>query len=213
MPATDALLFISSHCPHCPAMLQSLGELVKAGQLGRLDIYNIEQHPEQAIALGVRAVPWVKIGPFELPGLRTQGELLQWIGRVGDDSSMGAYFGELMTGGELNKVGELIKKSPALFAMLLPLMADDDTGLSVRIGIGALMEDFADTDLLRHNLDTLGEYTRHANPRVRNDACHYLGLSRDPRAENFIRPLLTDADAEVRDVAAEALETIKTAHD
>ena len=45
MPAPDALLLISTHCPHCPAMLASLADLVKQGTIGRLEAVNLEQHP------------------------------------------------------------------------------------------------------------------------------------------------------------------------
>lgn len=191
--------------------MQALTQLVKSGQLARLEIFNIEHNTEAASALGVRAVPWVKIGPFELTGLRSQNELQQWIERVDDPAMTAAYFAELITGGDLDKVRSTIEKNPPLFSTLLQLMAADDTSLSVRIGIGALMEDFANTDLLTSNLDALGEYTRHTSARVRNDACHFLGLSRDPRAGTYIRPLLNDPDAEVREVATEALEEINTA--
>jgi len=46
MPAPDALLLISTHCPHCPTMLAALADLVKQGAIGRLEAVNLEQHPE-----------------------------------------------------------------------------------------------------------------------------------------------------------------------
>jgi hypothetical protein len=49
----------------------------------------------------------------------------------------------------------------------------------------------------------------HTQARVRTDACHYLGLSHNPAAQQYIQPLLNDVDAEVREVAAEALQAIK----
>ena len=73
------------------------------------------------------------------------------------------------------------------------------------------MEDLAHGDIINQHLDALGSYTTHAQAVVRNDACHYLGLSHNSAAEKFIRPLLNDSDAEVREVAAEALQEIKTA--
>ena len=45
MPAPDALLLISTRCPHCPAMLSALADLVKQGTIGRLEAVNLEQHP------------------------------------------------------------------------------------------------------------------------------------------------------------------------
>jgi len=204
----SATLFISGTCPHCPAMMLSLSSLIKSGKIARLDIYNIELNADAAKQHGVRAVPWVKLGPFELTGMRTQTELLQWIERIDDPSAMAAYFAEQITDGDMDKVRATIENDPPLFNALLQLMGTDDTSLSVRIGIGALMEDFAKGHLLNNNIDALGVFTLHAQPRVRNDACHYLGLSHNPAAEKYIRPLLNDSDAEVRDVAAEALQDI-----
>ena len=37
MPAPDALLLLSTHCPHCPAVLAALADLVKQGAIGRTD--------------------------------------------------------------------------------------------------------------------------------------------------------------------------------
>ncbi len=210
MTASSATLFISGTCPHCPAMMLSLSALIKAGNIARLEIFNIELNADAAKQYGVRAVPWVKLGPFELTGMRSQTELLQWIERIDDPSAMAAYFAEQITGGDLDKVLTTIENNPHLFNSLLQLMGTDDTSLSVRIGIGALMEDFAKGNLLNNNLDALAAYTLHTQARVRNDACHYLGLSHNPAAEKYIRPLLNDTDAEIREVATEALQEINT---
>lgn len=123
--------------------MQSLGELVKSGVLGKLEVINIQQHPEIASEYNVRSVPWVKMGPFELTGLRSKSELEQWLKRVDDPAAMGDYFSELMTSGEINKVQEIINNNPDYFSILLELMASPDTTLSVRIGVGAVIEDFS----------------------------------------------------------------------
>lgn len=188
--------------------MQALTNLVKAGTLARLEIFNIELNPDAATSHGVRAVPWVQIGPFELTGLRSQHELQQWIERSDDPAMMTNYFAEQITGGDIGKVQATIEHNPYLFSLLLQLLGDINTSLSVRIGVGALMESFASGDLLNNNLDALGVFTLHANATVRNDACHYLGLSHNPAAEKYIRPLLNDSNAEVREIAAEALQTI-----
>ncbi|MFZ0257771.1 MAG: HEAT repeat domain-containing protein, partial [Gammaproteobacteria bacterium] len=55
----DALLLIAPGCAHCPVVLQSLAEMLKAGSLGRLEVVNIVAHPEVAKAVGTRSVPWL----------------------------------------------------------------------------------------------------------------------------------------------------------
>ena len=70
--APDALLLMGTHCPYCPTVLQGLESLREAGIIRKLEAINIEEHPEIAQAAGVRTVPWVRIGPFELEGLRSE---------------------------------------------------------------------------------------------------------------------------------------------
>ena len=62
----DALLLLTSQCPHCPTVLQGLGELVKKGLIGRLEVVNIVARPDIAKQYGVRKVPWFRLGEFEL---------------------------------------------------------------------------------------------------------------------------------------------------
>jgi len=208
---SKVLLFIATGCQHCPSVLLSLSELIKEGTIAELEVVNLQQSPERAAELRVRSVPWVKIGPFELVGLRTKSELKQWIDRVNEPQAMADYYGELMTTGEMDKVIELVKSSPHTFAALITLMANPETTLSVRIGVGAILEDFAGSDILRQNIELLAEFTQAEDPRVRNDACFYLGLSHDKTAEPYIRPLLDSEDAETREIAEEALEEILSA--
>lgn len=206
--ASKVLFFITTGCQHCPSVLQSLGELIKEGTIAELEVVNLQQAPERAAELNVRSVPWVKIGAFELVGLRSKSELKQWIDRVNEPQAMADYYAELLTSGEIDKVIELVNKSPETFAALITLMANPDTTLSVRIGVGAIVEDFTGSNILRQNIELLAEYTNNKDARVRNDACFYLGLSRDKAAEPYIRPLLDSADAETREIAEEALQDI-----
>ena len=89
---------------------------------------------------------------------------------------------------------------------LLTLFTDPDTGLNIRIGISAIMEHLQETETLGAIVDRLGELTRHEDPRIRGDACHYLALSGNPAAATYINPLLKDEDKNVREVARESLE-------
>jgi len=205
----SALLLIATGCSHCPSVLQSLSELIKEGKLSSLEVVNIAEAPERAQALNVRSVPWVKLGEYELVGLKTRAELEQWIDKANSSEDMAAYFEELMTSGEITKVQQLVEDKPQLVSTLFEIMANDKSSLSARIGVGAIIEDLAGSHLLIDNIDALGTYTHDKNPRIRNDACYYLGLSQHKQAEQYIRPLLSDENKDVRETAEEALEEIK----
>jgi len=201
----DALLLLGSRCPHCPRVLEALSTMLKTGAIGKLEAVNIERHPETARELGVRSVPWVRIGPFELEGLRSEKELRDWAAKAGSTAGLAAWLDELLASGGIARVQALLKTEPETLDALLLLFADPATRLNTRIGISAVMEDLAGSAQLRGKLDRLGELTQHAEAHIRGDACHYLELAGDPAASRFLRQRLEDSDPQVREVAREAL--------
>lgn len=215
MPTTpssvpDALLLMTSTCPHCPTVLQSLSALLKAGKIGRLEATNLSLRPEAGATYGVRTVPWVRIGPFELEGLRTQGELQHWAESSGSVEGMADYFSELLKSGASNKVLSALAADETRFDALLQLLSRPDTELHVRLGIGAVMEDLQGGDTLRRRVDSLAALTRHPDARLRSDVCHYLALTHSPDALPAVRALLDDADPQVRETARDSLAALES---
>jgi hypothetical protein len=202
----DALLFISSHCPHCPAVLAGLSDLVKRGSIGRLEVVNSEIHPEAAEAQGVRSVPWLRLGPFTLTGARTQGELEAWAQRAVSPEGMSEAFHDLLKRGGLRQVLAMVAEEPARLALLLPIVGNPEAIINVRLGAGVVLEEYAGSAALRTLIPALGELSVHPDARVRADACHYLGLSGGATARPWLEARLDDADADVREIAREGLE-------
>ena len=210
MPAPDALLLISTHCPHCPAMLAALADLVKQGTVGRLEAVNLEQHPEVGQALGVRSVPWLRLGRIELAGVHGQAELTEWAAKADSEEGLADWFHLLLKEGQLPRAQEMIEADPALLAAVLPIVGNVEASLNVRLGAGVLLENFAGTEALRALLPRLGELSQHPDARVRADACHYLGLTGDAAAKPWLEARTTDEDADVREIAAESLQAISS---
>ncbi|MCD6705388.1 MAG: HEAT repeat domain-containing protein [Thiobacillus sp.] len=208
MPAPDALLLISTHCPHCPAMLAALADLVKQGTIGRLEAVNLEQRPEVGQALGVRSVPWLRIGRIELTGVYGKAELAEWATRADSEAGLADWFHALLKEGQLPRAQALVEADPALLAAVLPIVGNVEASLNVRLGAGVLLEEFAGSDTLRALLPRLGELSQHADARVRADACHYLGLTGDAAARPWLEARIADDDADVREIAAESLQNI-----
>ena len=206
--APSALLLIAPGCPHCAGNLSALTELVKEALVGRLEVVNIAVHPELAGELGVRSVPWTRIGPFRLDGARGGDELRRWAQRVNDRDGMAEYFRELLADGRLGEVNQLVKADPGQLMALLPLLRDPETGVHIRVGIGAVLEDLAGSPELGRLVSGLGELSSSEDPRTRQDACHYLGLTRATGARPFLQPRLEDQDPIVREIAAEALDEL-----
>jgi thiol-disulfide isomerase/thioredoxin len=208
MSAPDALLLISTHCPHCPAMLAALADLVKQGTIGRLEAVNLEQHPEVGQALGVRSVPWLRLGRIELAGVHSKAELAEWAAKADSEMGIADFFHLLLKEGQLPKAQALIEADPTLLAAVLPIVGNIEASLNVRLGAGVLLENFAGSDTLRALLPRLGELSQHADARVRADACHYLGLTEDAAARSWLDARMGDDDADVREIAAESLQLI-----
>lgn len=210
-PAQDARLFLTGQCPHCPAMVQTLIELLKQGWLGRLELINLDGHPELAAAEGVRSVPWTRIGPFDLAGVHGRDELLDWIERAGSPDGMAEYFHALLKDGHLDQVLDTVRRRLETMAALLPIVANPEASINVRIGAGVVFEEFAGQPPLRALTARLGELTGHHDPRVRADACHYLSLTGAPEARPYLVHCQQDDDGMVREIAAESLAALEAA--
>jgi hypothetical protein len=203
MPA-DALLYLSSHCPHCPAVLAGLSDLVKGGVLGRLEVVNLEVYSQAGVSDGVRSVPWLRLGPFVLTGARTSGELETWARRANGEAGMADAFHDLLKTGDLAQVLALIAADPDRLGALLPIVGNPEASMNVRLGAGAALEDYAGTPALADLVPALGEMSTHADARVRADACHYLGMAPGEAARPWLIARLADENAEVREIARES---------
>ncbi|WP_273439105.1 thioredoxin family protein [Sedimenticola selenatireducens] len=202
-------MLLSTHCAHCPSVLNSLAELVKQGVLGKLEVINLEQRPEVARQLGVHSVPCVRIGPFELTGQRSLAEFRQWAQTSATHEGVRDYIETMLAEGEVERVLTMIAKDAGVMARVIELLDFADEKLNVRLGIGVIMEEYEGRSLLQEYIPQLGKLTQHADPRVRGDACHYLALTHSSNAREFVRKLLHDENADVREVAEESLPTLR----
>ena len=205
----DALLLIAPGCPHCPAMLEGLGGLVKEGVIGRLEVINIVAHPERAAELGVRGVPWARIGPFELEGVQTPGELRRWAEGADSLDGMADYFYEMLKSGRRARVENLARQEPARLRALARLMARPDTSMAVRLGIGAVLEELQGSGIAEVIIADLAALARSGDALTRADACHFLSLIGGDEVIPHLRACLDDEDREVRETAADALAELE----
>lgn len=207
--APDVLLLISPNCPHCQSVLHSLSELVKRAAIGRLEVVNISVHTETATKLGVRSVPWMKIGPFELTGNYTAAELQNWISKSASDTGQADYLSELLSQQQLDKALELVRREASMLQAMVELIAAPDTPMVTRIGVGAIMEDLMDSEALASLVDQLGSLTLAEEANIRADATHYLGLSGSKLALPWLQAMLQDRHEHVREIAQDSLERLE----
>jgi hypothetical protein len=211
MPVTppDALLFIAPCCPHCAIVLQGLNELVKQSLIGELTVVDVAEHPEQAAKYGVRATPWLRLGPFTLTGAHSPAELRLWAEWASGEEGTAHYVEHLLKQGGYKQAVAFIDADTDRLKPLLTIIANPGANIEVRLGTSALLEAHANTPELRKLLPRLAEFTRHADHRVRADACHLLGLTGSAAARTHVAACLSDAHEEVREIAKEAMEELK----
>jgi hypothetical protein len=207
----DALLLVAPGCPHCAGVLEGLVGLIKEAALGRLEVVNVAAEPAVARELGVRAVPWLRIGPFELSGLHTPAELRHWAALAAREDGMTHYLADLLATGRRAQVTTRVQQDPALLPRLVDLLGDPESGLSVRIGVMATLEELQGSGRLAVLADRLAPLTRHVEPRIRADACHALSLTGATGIGELIRACLDDPDPEVRETATDAIENLDQA--
>lgn len=210
----EAIMLLSSHCAHCPGVLDSLSKLIKSGEIGSLKVINLEQHPEAMQEFHVRSVPWVRIGKHELTGAQTIEALRQraeWAlkdNQLATENNLVADFDFLLSEGQANKVVEAIQKDNAAIGAIMELLGDPGTVLSTRIGIGVVFEDLSGTELLKSLVLDLGKLAQHDDARIRAEAYHYLGMTADKRAIPILESGINDNDDDVREIVADSLEEL-----
>ncbi len=208
-PVPDALLFVTPVCAHCAAVLQGLSELVKQGVIGKMTVVNAAAHPEQATEYGVRSTPWLRLGPFTLIGAQSPGELRQWAEWANVEEGAVHYVEYLLKQGGYQQAVAFIAEDARRLRPLLAIVANPAAKLEVRLGVSALLEARAGTPELQNLLPQLAELTRHADHRVRADACHLLGLTGSAAARKHVEGCLNDGNAEVREIAQEAMKELQ----
>ena len=178
------------------------------GVLGELKFINIEQSPEVAQQYGVRSVPWLQLGTFIFDEVLTPAELDRWIEQAKGGSGHSPYIGYLLGRGGLLKAIEWIEKGNAPLKAVIPILVDPDAKINVRLGVGAILEHFEDTEAIRELIPDLITLLHDDNPTLRTDVCHYLSLTHSADAIGPLKGMLEDKDRQVRQVATESIEAL-----
>lgn len=202
----QALVVVGSGCPHCHLVLQGLSLLLAEGRIAALETVRVEEQPERVGRLGIRSLPWLRLGLFELEGALTLPQLRIWVARVGEMQGMAAYFDHLFSRGQRQKVAFMVRRQPELLQAFVHLLADPQVGINTRLGVGVVLEELADSGLAARIVHELGQVTLSPDPRLRGDACHYLPLTGTPLAIPYLEGRLADPHDQVREIARESLD-------
>ena len=212
MPAPDTIiieLFITDHCTYCKGMLDNCIMLLKKGVFSCLRICNVETDPA-LLPNGYRTVPILRINTMIFNGLLESDEIRNWVNLEKEQQATTAYIDRLLKLGKLDETQRYLEQETGRYASLLDLLSDPDTGVSVKLGISALLEDKTGTEVLQRELfPRLIELANHNDQNIRGDACYFLGLSQNPLALPALNEKLQDTSPDVREIAQEAIEQIE----
>jgi len=205
----EVLMLMGTQCTYCGPMMQILTEFMKQGLVAELRIVNIENSPELASELGVRSVPWLQVGPFQLTGSRSKQELQLWIERASSFDGVTEYIAEVLAEGNIKYASKLIHGYPQALENVIDLMADPEAKINVRLGVGVIIEEMAESETFKSVTPRLLDYLSDDDARIRGDACHYLSLTKDRSYIQDIERLLTDYSEEVREIAQDSLDDLR----
>lgn len=208
----DAILLLTSSCPNCPVVLESLCQLVKRGVIGKLEVINLELHSEAASQYGVRSVPWFRIGSLDFSGLHSPQEIQAWATQASSDTGIKSYLIHQLEAGHLPLIESKLREQSAWWRFILELISDMEAPMQARIGVGVLFENLRGEPLLLQAIPVLITLSQHPDHRIRGDACYYLGLTQSSTAIAALTACLQDSNADVREIAQESLASITQPH-
>ena len=179
------------------------------GLLDQMEIINVETAPEIVEQFGVRSVPWMQLDGYIFDEALSSTELDQILASNDETPPEARYISYLLEHGKLSKAIERIEQGLCSLNIVVEMLVDPMVPLNVRIGIGAILEHFEDSDEIRVLIPTLLELLQNSSAVLRTDACHYLSLTHSAEVVGPLRQMLEDEDAEVRQVALESLEVLR----
>ncbi|MEJ2213939.1 MAG: thioredoxin family protein [Gammaproteobacteria bacterium] len=201
-------LYIAPGCPHCPNMIKMTSEMVKKGDIAKLDIINIAEATELASQVGIRSVPAFRINGVVLTGVHTAAELQDWLNKAGSEAQAD-YYNQAFEQGQLDEIIARLENDTEDLSLLLQMSANLETPLTSRIGISAVFEHFAGQAPLVNLLDDICHLAESEDNSVRVDMAHFLGLTQNKNALACLQKLLDDPFEDVRETAQDAVELIQ----
>lgn len=205
------ILFVMNGCQICPQMELLFKKMHLDGEFDELEIIDVHQSPEKASLYAIRTVPFYLINNFSFTGLRSRRDIQQIL-KQSDSEKWQELIKTELSEGRLEPVENLlIQQSSARDAMLL-LLQNIDTPLVVRIGLTAIIETIASSEILAGNENNFIELLSHPDERIAIDAIYYLSLLSTVSSIKKLAEIAADPMHHLQQHAREMLEEISSDH-
>jgi hypothetical protein len=210
LPA-DLRVFMSLHCPHCPAVIAGLAPLPIFNRNIRVHIIDCALFPEAAEEEKVQAVPTVVLGEgFRWTGQFTIQEVLDVLTHRDPATLSPSALERMLKEGDASRLASLMLERGEIFPAFLGLLGSKSW--PVRMGAMVVMESLAETHpaLARQTAGPLWEQFDEADDAVKGDLLYVLGEIERPETIPRLREIQAGPfAADVREAAAEAIEKIE----
>ncbi|MCW7755309.1 thioredoxin family protein [Desulfobotulus sp. H1] len=204
-------LFVSSHCPHCPAMLRMVSAFVK-NDLISLEVVNVDDCPDMAQQWQVMAVPTLMVVGEE--------QSLRWTGMIrAADLEQSLYnrstgFLDLQTlqnileSGDAQRLVSLMREKQCIPPAFYDLLTHEKW--TIRLGAMVASESLILTEpaLGEVLLEALWVKRNALEPVVFGDMVYLMGFGRREVWEPRLQSLLSQEDAGLKEAVEDALENL-----
>ncbi|PIE67098.1 MAG: hypothetical protein CSA23_05465 [Deltaproteobacteria bacterium] len=203
-------VYVTPHCPHCPAAVMLLLGLAACSDRVRVTVIDGELFPDTAAKDRVSAAPTIVLDDrFRWTGNVDAGELVTLM-LDRDPASLGAdALRSMIEDGNAEQVAGMMIERGKIFKGFIELLAHPRW--SVRLGAMVAFETLAEADaeLAGGVVDPLVHIFGDVDDMVKGDLLHVLGESGSQSALPFMQNVAAgDYDEEVRIAAREAIEQL-----
>jgi hypothetical protein len=209
---TPALLtlYVSSMCPHCPAMVRQVYPLSLANSSLKLTIIDGPAFPELADAANVKSLPTLIVDDhFRWTASVHTEELLQVISSR-DPAKLGAAaLKSMIQDGNAYGLSEMMLTYGKIFPAFVGLLVHPE--FSVRLGAMAAIEDMAENEkaIAGQVVAPLMAQFDQADETIKGDVLYVIGICGDENAVSFLTSVAAASEnEELKEAAEDALEAI-----
>jgi len=203
-------LYVSSMCPHCPAMVRQVFPLSLANSNLKLTIIDGPAFPELAEADKVKSLPTLIVDShFRWTASVDTDELLQVINSR-DPAELGAAaLKGMIQDGNAYDLSEMMISHGKIFPAFVDLLIHPE--FSVRLGAMAAMEDVADRaiSIAGQVLAPLMAQFDQVDETIKGDILYVIGVCGDEAAVPFLTSVAAAVESEeLKEAAEDALTAI-----
>jgi hypothetical protein len=205
-------LYVSSMCPHCPAMVRQVYPLCLKNRNLKLSIIDGPAFPELAEADNIKSLPTLILdNNFRWTALVDVDELVQIIGSRNPAVLGVASLKGMIQDGNAYDLSEMMVSEKKIFPAFVELLVHPE--FSVRLGAMAAIEDVAERagSLAGQVVVPLMDLFDQLDDQIKGDILYVIGVCGDKGAVSFLGSVATATqNEELWEAAEDALEAITT---